>query len=117
MKVHQYRPTTEQDTRTESLAQSARRVDGSLHYHNPVRSTQPSMAPVNRSGRLGPPEGLEETDISTRPRLTPDQVALLESHFQANFKPSGQIKRQLAQVTGLTLPRVSVSTSTSFSAT
>lgn len=47
-------------------------------------------------------------EISTRPRLTKDQVEVLESQFQANHKPNSQVKRQLAFETKLTLPRVAV---------
>ena len=46
---------------------------------------------------------------STRPRLTKDQVEVLEAQFQANHKPSSVIKRQLAMQTMLSLPRVAVS--------
>lgn len=48
-------------------------------------------------------------EISTRPRLTKEQVEVLESQFQAHPKPNSQIKRQLAMQTKLTLPRVAVS--------
>jgi hypothetical protein len=48
-------------------------------------------------------------EASTRPRLTKDQVDLLESHFQAQPKPNSNVKRQLAVQTNLTLPRVAVS--------
>ena len=46
---------------------------------------------------------------STRPRLTKDQVDVLESQFQAQPKPNSNVKRQLAVQTNLTLPRVAVS--------
>lgn len=48
------------------------------------------------------------TEIMTRPRLTKEQVEVLESQFQAHPKPNGQTKRQLAIQTKLTLPRVAV---------
>ena len=48
---------------------------------------------------------------STRPRLTKDQVEVLEAQFQANHKPSSVVKRQLAMQTMLSLPRVAVSNS------
>ena len=47
-------------------------------------------------------------EISTRPRLTKEQVEVLESQFQANHKPNSQVKRQLAIQTKLTLRRVAV---------
>jgi hypothetical protein len=46
---------------------------------------------------------------SSRPRLTKDQVDVLESQFQAQPKPNSNVKRQLAVQTKLTLPRVAVS--------
>ena len=48
-------------------------------------------------------------DIPTRPRLTKEQVGILEAQFQANHKPSSMVKRQLAMQTNLSLPRVAVS--------
>lgn len=51
------------------------------------------------------------TEPSTRPRLTKDQVDVLESQFQAQPKPNSNVKRQLAVQTNLTLPRVAVSLS------
>lgn len=48
-------------------------------------------------------------ETSSRPRLTKDQVDVLESQFQAQPKPSSNVKRQLAVQTKLTLPRVAVS--------
>ena len=47
-------------------------------------------------------------EISTRPRLTKEQAEVLETHFQANHKPSSQIKRELAIQTGLEPNRVAV---------
>lgn len=48
-------------------------------------------------------------DVPTRPRLTREQVSILESQFQANHKPNSMVKRQLAMQTNLSLPRVAVS--------
>jgi hypothetical protein len=48
-------------------------------------------------------------ETATRPRLTKDQVDVLESQFQAQAKPNSNVKRQLAIQTKLTLPRVAVS--------
>ncbi|KAJ9616776.1 hypothetical protein H2200_000495 [Cladophialophora chaetospira] len=48
----------------------------------------------------------ESQEISTRPRLTKEQAEVLEAHFQANHKPSSQVKRELAIQTSLTLNRV-----------
>jgi hypothetical protein len=55
-----------------------------------------------------PEEGGRSQEISTRPRLTKDQAEVLEAHFQANHKPSSQVKRDLAIQTGLEPNRVAV---------
>jgi hypothetical protein len=49
-------------------------------------------------------------EVATRPRLTREQVEVLEAQFQANHKPNSGTKRQLALQTNLSLPRVAVST-------
>ncbi|KIV82984.1 hypothetical protein PV11_05046 [Exophiala sideris] len=50
--------------------------------------------------------GPEMEEISTRPRLTKEQVEILEAQFQANHKPNSQVKRQLAIQTNLKFQRV-----------
>jgi len=50
----------------------------------------------------------EMGEVSTRPRLTKEQVEVLEAQFQTHPKPNGVLKRQLAIQTKLTLPRVAV---------
>lgn len=50
-------------------------------------------------------------EVSTRPRLTKDQVDVLENEFQKNPKPNSMLKRQLAVHTNLSLNRVAVSAS------
>src|ERR1700754_3975264 len=47
-------------------------------------------------------------EVATRPRLTKEQVGVLEAQFQANHKPNSTVKRQLAIQTNLSLPRVAV---------
>lgn len=54
------------------------------------------------------PEDFEDCEILTRPRLTKEQVEVLENQFQAHPKPNSNVKRQLAIQTNLPLPRVSV---------
>ncbi len=54
-------------------------------------------------------EESEEVDTSTRPRLNPEQVSVLEQQFQHYHKPNSSLKQQLATQTGLSLPRVAVS--------
>ncbi|KAL4976809.1 hypothetical protein BDW66DRAFT_134358 [Aspergillus desertorum] len=48
----------------------------------------------------------EYAENLSRPRLTKEQVETLEAQFQAHPKPSSNVKRQLAQQTHLSLPRV-----------
>ncbi|KAF3483232.1 uncharacterized protein GIQ15_02556 [Arthroderma uncinatum] len=48
----------------------------------------------------------EYVENLSRPRLTKEQVEILESQFQAHPKPNSNTKRQLAMQTSLTLPRV-----------
>lgn len=54
-------------------------------------------------------EEAEEVDTSTRPRLNPEQVSVLEQQFRYYHKPNSSVKQQLATQTGLSLPRVAVS--------
>ena len=51
----------------------------------------------------------EDPETSTRPRLTREQADLFEQHFQRHYKPNSNMKRQLADMTGLPLQRVAVS--------
>ena len=51
----------------------------------------------------------DNSEVTTRPRLTKDQVDVLEDEFQKNPKPNSQHKRGLAMVTGLSHNRVAVS--------
>ena len=48
-------------------------------------------------------------EILTKPRLTKEQVEVLEAQFQTHPKPNSNTKRQLALQTKLSLPRVAVS--------
>ena len=51
----------------------------------------------------------EETDTSSRPRLTTEQTNILEENFQKESKPVTEVKRQLAARVGLPLDKVNVS--------
>lgn len=51
---------------------------------------------------------VEDAENLSRPRLTKEQVGILEAQFQAHPKPNSKTKRQLAMQTSLTLPRVAV---------
>jgi hypothetical protein len=53
-------------------------------------------------------EVFEDCEILTRPRLTKEQVEVLENQFQTHPKPNSNVKRQLAIQTNLSLPRISV---------
>ncbi len=55
-----------------------------------------------------PQEETEELDTSSRPRLTQDQISILERHFKGKNKPNTDFKRQLAKQIGLSLQRVNV---------
>ena len=50
----------------------------------------------------------DDGEMSTRPRLTREQVDVLEGQFQAHPKPNSMVKKQLAKQTRLSLPRVAV---------
>ncbi|KZF26287.1 hypothetical protein L228DRAFT_264704 [Xylona heveae TC161] len=68
-----------------------------------------SMMPEKAQGMATKPNGAEEhddADTSSRPRLTREQVWMLEKQFQIHPKPSSDIKRRLAEEAGLSLPRV-----------
>lgn len=79
--------------------------------HVDVDSKTPSRAQSaeKRTDPITPgTEENEEPEVSTRPRLTREQVFLLEQQFQAAPKPSTSTKRKLAETTGLSMPRVGV---------
>ena len=50
----------------------------------------------------------EAEDTATRPRLTQDQIAVLEDNFKGKPKPGTDFKKQLAAQIGLSLQRVNV---------
>lgn len=83
---------------------------------------QPGYVPQPLYSQYGYPDHLEfgsvamvgdewddPNEITTRPRLTKEQVDVLESQFQEHPKPNSLQKRQLAMQTKLSLPRVAVS--------
>ena len=72
-------------------------------------STQPQPHPVQRNGVPSLEEAAAETeDTSSRPRLTPEQIAVLEDNFKIKPKPGTDFKKQLAARIGLSLQRVNV---------
>ena len=60
-------------------------------------------------------ENTEEVDTSSRPRLTQEQITILEQEFSKLPKPSTDFKKQLSDRIGLTLARVNVSCTSSIS--
>ncbi|KAL8782503.1 MAG: hypothetical protein Q9213_005342 [Squamulea squamosa] len=67
-----------------------------------VISTHPIHPPVIPSIE----EAAEAEDTSTRPRLTQEQIAVLEDNFKSKPKPGTDFKKQLATRIGLSLQRV-----------
>ena len=53
-------------------------------------------------------EDAEDMDTASRPRLTQEQINVLEEHFRHQPKPNTDIKKQLAGEIGLSLQRVNV---------
>lgn len=85
-----------------------------VHPQQQLDDFYPRYGPNDYADFMGPGMmhdefGPEMEEISTRPRLTKEQVEVLESQFQANHKPNSQVKRQLAIQTNLKFQRVGVS--------
>ena len=79
---------------------------GSGHTQDPnIISTFPMQRPVIPSLE----DAAEAEDTSTRPRLTQEQIAVLEDNFKSKPKPGTDFKKQLASRIGLSLQRVNVS--------
>lgn len=75
------------------------------HIHAPnVISTHPMHRPVIPSLE----EAAEAEDTSIRPRLTQEQIAVLEENFKSKPKPGTDFKKHLATRIGLSLQRVNV---------
>ena len=58
---------------------------------------------------ISPIDDSEDMDTSSRPRLTQDQIAILEAEFKGKPKPGTEFKKRLASRIGLSLQRVNVS--------
>lgn len=58
---------------------------------------------------VSPMEEVEELDTSSRPRLTQEQIAILEDQFKGKPKPGTEFKKHLASQIGLSLQRVNAS--------
>ena len=76
-------------------------IDGYMYHQQPFDMVDPSSQPIMDYD--------EYVENLSRPRLTKDQVEVLETQFQAHPKPNSNVKRQLAAQTNLSLPRVAVS--------
>ncbi|KAI9674692.1 MAG: hypothetical protein M1817_001595 [Caeruleum heppii] len=82
--------------------------NGASHDHMDGALDFDQRSPAHH-GHIPPPnmtDDIDENELSTRPRLTREQVWLLEKQFQIHHKPNSNIKRQLAETTGLSLQRV-----------
>lgn len=84
---------------------------GVEHQDPNAVSTHPMHKPIIPSLE----EAAEAEDISTRPRLTQEQIAVLEDNFKSKPKPGTDFKKQLATSIGLSLQRVNVSKYRSYS--
>ncbi|KAL9600120.1 MAG: hypothetical protein Q9219_003376 [cf. Caloplaca sp. 3 TL-2023] len=65
-----------------------------------------STVPMQRTLIPSLEEAAEAEDTSTRPRLTQEQIAVLEDNFKSKPKPGTDFKKQLASRIGLSLQRV-----------
>lgn len=105
--VH-YRPPVQRDSGGKSDRCATKMTtfkDEAKHIDVRDKSAHEAMGHVNGAC---PHEG-GEAETSARPRLSPEQVWLLEQQFLAEPKPSTSTKRHLADLTNLSLTRVSVS--------
>ena len=78
--------------------------DNALFY---VSQNEPTA--LQQSNAKIAEEEADDEDTSSRPRLSPEQLAILEEHFQSHQKPNTDFKKQLAEQLGLSLSRVNVS--------
>ncbi|KAI9758485.1 MAG: hypothetical protein M1815_000031 [Lichina confinis] len=103
--VH-YQPPQERHAKAKAdrknSAKSMDQADDSGHSDAKDKASQDGS---DRSKAGGKGDGAD-LDGSTRPRLSPEQVWLLEQQFQAEPKPNSHTKRHLAGLTSLSLPRV-----------
>ncbi|KAL8870832.1 MAG: hypothetical protein Q9174_003215 [Haloplaca sp. 1 TL-2023] len=76
-----------------------------LGSDGPDHNTVPTH-PIHNSVIPSLEEAAEMDDTSTRPRLTPEQIAVLEDNFKTKPKPGTDFKKQLATSIGLSLQRV-----------
>ncbi|MCJ1223634.1 hypothetical protein MMC12_000277 [Toensbergia leucococca] len=70
--------------------------------------TRHTLHNQNESHFQLPVDEVEELDTSSRPRLTQEQINILEEQFKDESKPGTEFKRRLAARIGLSLQRVNV---------
>ena len=68
----------------------------------------PTIEQQNDEHNASALEDAEDMDTASRPRLTQEQINVLEEHFRHQPKPNTDIKKQLAGEIGLSLQRVNV---------
>ncbi|MCJ1359740.1 MAG: hypothetical protein MMC33_009742 [Icmadophila ericetorum] len=77
------------------------------HFESPsINSTASQSNQRQEEGGVPMQKDSEETDTSSRPRLTTEQTNILEENFQKESKPVTEVKRQLAARVGLPLDKV-----------
>lgn len=74
------------------------------HIFHPAQ--YPTNLPDHSTGPV-PPAGPAEHN-ETKPRLSKEEVELLENHFQAHQKPNSNTKRQLAEGMNVDVARINV---------
>lgn len=80
-----------------------------IHTYQPTY-IEPVMPYYNTTYRGAYVDDYEESgEVTTKPRLSKEQVAILESEFRRNPKPNSSHKRELAMQTGQEMPRICVS--------
>jgi len=80
------------------------------NLHTPLCTTHNIVTASRRgsAGGFGCADDAEEVD-APRPRLTREQVFVLEKQFMENNKPTTAMRFSVAQKTGLSMQRVGVS--------
>ena len=104
------------DSRPKVIEWRASLTSVPLPTSDDVPSGSDSQLPQQRQ-RMGQQERLEqlvapkkagELGASRRPHMTTEQSKILEGSFQRNAKPVTEVKKQLAQQTGLSLHKITV---------
>lgn len=99
-------PSHYQDTNGPSVPASQMVLPSESHAPS---CSSPNTADSPMPPPQQPPKKLDEPDSSCRPRLTPEQTAVLEEYYSHTPRPTTQQKRQHAIKLGLTQEKVNVS--------